>query len=228
MAAVIFSTRSDQASVAAGADATAGIFSAEMGSSPGRGRGRFRDEARSSRWTIAVRHRAGSLDIAVAHARTRNLVASLVLVGAARWHGLGAGPIYGALAAAGGNAVSFRGRSFARSADSAHRHPRRRLQPGRRSGEGAGGDRTLRQAHPPKRRRTHLDDRERPGIFRFPAFGQAGTARGFCDRRSAGTCRRGHGAGNRAGRLPHRIDRCPESAPRWRAIRSRSSWSFAT
>ena len=77
---VIFSTRSDQASVAAGADATAGIFSADMDSSSGRGRGRFRDQARSPRWTIAVRHRAGSLDIAVAHARTRNLVASLVLV----------------------------------------------------------------------------------------------------------------------------------------------------
>ena len=67
--------------MAAGADATAGIFSVEMGASPGRGRGRFRDEAQSARWTIAVRHRAGSLDIAVARARTRNLFASLLLVG---------------------------------------------------------------------------------------------------------------------------------------------------
>jgi signal transduction histidine kinase len=79
--AVIFSTRSDKASVAAGADATAAIFSSEMGPSPGRGRGRFRDDPHASRWTIAVRHRAGSLDIAVARARTRNLFASLVLVG---------------------------------------------------------------------------------------------------------------------------------------------------
>jgi len=82
---VLYSTRSDQASVSDGADATAGLFSGEMGASPsagqgGRGRGRFHDEGRS-RWTIAVRHRAGSLDIAVAHARTRNLAASLVLVG---------------------------------------------------------------------------------------------------------------------------------------------------
>jgi signal transduction histidine kinase len=78
---VIFSTRADKSSVAAGADATAGIFSGEMGASPGRGRGRFHDEGHSSRWTIAVRHRAGSLEIAVARARTRNLVASLLLVG---------------------------------------------------------------------------------------------------------------------------------------------------
>jgi signal transduction histidine kinase len=80
---VIFSTRSDKASVAAGADATAGIFSGDSDALPGRGRGRgrFRDDAHQFRWTIAVRHRAGSLDIAVAHARTRNLAASLVLVG---------------------------------------------------------------------------------------------------------------------------------------------------
>jgi signal transduction histidine kinase len=78
---VIFSTRRDQSSVATGADAAAGIFSADTGALPGRGRGWFRDEARSSRWTIAVRHRAGSLDIAVARARTRNLFASLLLVG---------------------------------------------------------------------------------------------------------------------------------------------------
>jgi signal transduction histidine kinase len=79
--AVIFSTRADKSSVAAGADAAAGIFSVDTDATPGRGRGRFRDEWHSSRWTIAVRHRAGSLEIAVARARTRNLVASLVLVG---------------------------------------------------------------------------------------------------------------------------------------------------
>jgi len=78
---VIFSTRSDKSSVAAGADATAGIFSGESGPPPGRGRGRFREDARFSRWMIAVRHREGSLEIAVARARTRNLFASLVLVG---------------------------------------------------------------------------------------------------------------------------------------------------
>ena len=79
--AVIFSTRGDHSSVAAQADATAGIFSADMGLAAGRGRGGFRDEGRSSRWTIAVRHREGSLDAAVARARTRKLFASLVLVG---------------------------------------------------------------------------------------------------------------------------------------------------
>lgn len=78
-AAVIFSTRRDHSSVAERADATAGMFSGEMGSSGGRGRGRH-DEGHQSRWTIAVRHRAGSLDIAVASARRRNLAASLVLV----------------------------------------------------------------------------------------------------------------------------------------------------
>jgi signal transduction histidine kinase len=79
--AVIFSTRADKSSVAAGADAAAGIFSVETDATPGRGRGRFRDEWHLSRWTIAVRHRAGSLDIAVARVRIRNLAASLVLVG---------------------------------------------------------------------------------------------------------------------------------------------------
>jgi signal transduction histidine kinase len=78
---VIFSTRSDHSSVASGADATFGVFSADMGVTNGRGRGRFRDEGRFSRWTIAVRHREGSLDAAVSRVRTRNLFASLVLVG---------------------------------------------------------------------------------------------------------------------------------------------------
>jgi signal transduction histidine kinase len=79
---VIFSTRSDGASVTGQADSVAGIFPANIsptgtGSALGRGRGRGRDEGR---WTIAVRHRAGSLDAAVSRARTRNLVAALVLV----------------------------------------------------------------------------------------------------------------------------------------------------
>lgn len=77
---VVFSTRHDGLSVATEADATAEIFSAEMGVLPTRGRGRFREERHLSRWTIAVRHHAGSLDAAVSRARTQNLVASLVLL----------------------------------------------------------------------------------------------------------------------------------------------------
>jgi signal transduction histidine kinase len=72
---VIFSTRADQSSVASASDATTGMFSADMGFPGSRGRTRL------SRWTIAVRHREGSLDAAVSRARTRNLFASLVLVG---------------------------------------------------------------------------------------------------------------------------------------------------
>ena len=77
--AIVFSTRDDGSSVASGADATAGLFSGDMGagSGPGRGRGGPRDQ----RWTIAVRHREGSLDAAVSRVRRRNLLASLVLVG---------------------------------------------------------------------------------------------------------------------------------------------------
>ena len=78
---VIFSTRSDHSSVAGGADATASLFSSQVGGAVVGGRGRFRDEAGPSRWTIAVRHRAGSLDAAVATARRRNLFASWMLVG---------------------------------------------------------------------------------------------------------------------------------------------------
>jgi two-component system, OmpR family, sensor histidine kinase SenX3 len=78
---VIFSTRGDRSSVAVGADATAGLFLSQVVGPDGRGRGRFRDEAGPSRWTIAVRHRAGSLDAAVASARRRNLFASWILVG---------------------------------------------------------------------------------------------------------------------------------------------------
>ena len=83
---LLFSTRGDHGSVGWGADASAGMFSADMGLTPGRGRGRSHDEghheeARQSRWTIAVRHRSGSLAVAVSRARTRNLAASLLLVG---------------------------------------------------------------------------------------------------------------------------------------------------
>jgi signal transduction histidine kinase len=84
--AVIFSTNRDHASVMVRADATAGIFPVEIGSSAGRGR--RRDGAHTGRWTIAVRHHEGSLDVAVARVRTRNLIAALVLVallGGAAW-----------------------------------------------------------------------------------------------------------------------------------------------
>jgi signal transduction histidine kinase len=81
-AQLIFSTRSDHSGVVEGADATAGLFASQVaGSAFARGRGRFRDEGGFSRWTIAVRHRGGSLDAAVASARGKNLIVSLILVG---------------------------------------------------------------------------------------------------------------------------------------------------
>jgi signal transduction histidine kinase len=46
---------------------------------PARGRRRFEEDP--PRWTISVRHRAGSLDAAVSQSRTRNLATSLVLIG---------------------------------------------------------------------------------------------------------------------------------------------------
>ena len=76
---VIFSTRKDAKAVAANADATAGLLSVDIGG--GRGRGRGRDQGRGTRWVIAVRHRAGSLEAAVTAARGKNLIASLLLVG---------------------------------------------------------------------------------------------------------------------------------------------------
>jgi signal transduction histidine kinase len=78
---VIFSTRPDGASVIPGADLTTGIFSAEAGAMPGRRHGHGRNEQSRTQWTLAARHRAGSLDAAVARVRTRNLATSLVLIG---------------------------------------------------------------------------------------------------------------------------------------------------
>jgi signal transduction histidine kinase len=78
---IVFSTRADRSSVAHNADATARIFPTEVGSSPGRGRGHFREQTPPSRWELAVRHRAGSLDAVVAQAQRRNLLTSLVLIG---------------------------------------------------------------------------------------------------------------------------------------------------
>ena len=77
---VLFSTRADHESVTAGADATAGLFLSQVVGPGGRARGRGPDDAGPSRWIIAVRHRAGSLDAAVASVRRRNLFASLILV----------------------------------------------------------------------------------------------------------------------------------------------------
>ena len=78
---ILFTTRPDKGAVTQGADAEAGILSAEIGGSPGRRRGRFHDEGGQARWTLAVRHRAGSLDAVVAQAQRRNLATSLVLIG---------------------------------------------------------------------------------------------------------------------------------------------------
>ncbi len=78
---VIYSTRADGASVANGADSTAGLLSTDLSGFAGRRRGRFHNEPAPGRWTLAVRHRVGSLDAAVAQVRTRNLALSLVLIG---------------------------------------------------------------------------------------------------------------------------------------------------
>jgi signal transduction histidine kinase len=78
---LIFSTRADHASVAPGADATAGIFFADNAATPGRRHGRPHEESSRMRWTLAVRHRAGSLDAFVSQAQTRNLLTSLILIG---------------------------------------------------------------------------------------------------------------------------------------------------
>ena len=56
------------------------MFTADVGIVPGR-RGKASDDRHPPRWAIAVRHHAGSLDAAVSQVRTRNLFASLVLVG---------------------------------------------------------------------------------------------------------------------------------------------------
>lgn len=80
----IFSTRSDRESVAVHADATAGLLPGDIGGGGGRGHGghgRGHDQGRGARWVVAVRHRAGSLEDAVASARRKNLIASLILVG---------------------------------------------------------------------------------------------------------------------------------------------------
>ena len=78
---VIFSTRKDGKGVAANADATAGLLSVEYRRRARTRPRRGRDQGSGTRWVIAVRHRAGSLEAAVAAARGKNLIASLLLVG---------------------------------------------------------------------------------------------------------------------------------------------------
>jgi signal transduction histidine kinase len=78
---VIFSTRNDKSSVASGADLTTGIFSSDIAGLADRHMRRSGREGARLRWTLAVRHREGSLDAAVSHARNRNLVTSLALIG---------------------------------------------------------------------------------------------------------------------------------------------------
>ena len=78
---LIFSTRADHSSVATGADATAGIFSGGEPVQPGRRHGRFHEQMTVPRWTLAVRHRAGSLDAVVSQAQNRNLFTALILIG---------------------------------------------------------------------------------------------------------------------------------------------------
>lgn len=77
---IIFSTRRDKTNVAPGADATAGIFSANNGLVAGRRPDWFRPSPPLSRWVIAVRHREGSLEAVVARAQKRNLITSLLLI----------------------------------------------------------------------------------------------------------------------------------------------------
>lgn len=89
---VFFSTRADKSSVEPGADLTAGIFSANVAAAADRRHRRPErrpdDDGPGSRWVMSVRHREGSLEAAVAHARVRNMLTSLVLIsllGGAAW-----------------------------------------------------------------------------------------------------------------------------------------------
>ena len=167
---VIFSTRSDGSSVLQGADAAGRDVPSEMGAAGRAGAGG--DSMRGALGTLDDR-RAASRRVTGYRRGTRpnTQPGGVVAPGrAAGRDGLGAGAIYGSIPAAGGNAVPFRRWGIARSADSAHRHPRGRIQSGGGSGEGAGGGWALRQADPAECRRTHVDDRERAGVFRLAAF----------------------------------------------------------
>ena len=77
---VVFSTRGNGSSVASGADATVGIFSLDTPAMAGGRRDRPSEGLGPTRWVLAARHREGSLDAVVSHARTRNLLTSLALI----------------------------------------------------------------------------------------------------------------------------------------------------
>ena len=92
---VVFSTRPNEPSVAAGADLTADMFSLDGGGFGARRQrppGGLGDSVphlvAHPRWSIAFRHRGGSLDAVVSRTRIRNLLASLLLIallGGAAW-----------------------------------------------------------------------------------------------------------------------------------------------
>jgi signal transduction histidine kinase len=77
---VIWSSRADGVDVAAGADATVSIFPVDVGAF-GRRLGRPGNDPPAGRWTLSVRNRSGSVDAAVARARRRSLVVSMLLIG---------------------------------------------------------------------------------------------------------------------------------------------------
>lgn len=76
----IYSTLKDSAALAAKADAKTTMFPMRVGMLGGRGR-RGKREEEEGRWSVAARHRAGSLDAAVSRARVRNLLTSFALIG---------------------------------------------------------------------------------------------------------------------------------------------------
>ncbi len=85
---LVFTTRNAGASRRERADASAGLFPTEVGRGTVVRRGPASETAIPMRWELAVSHRAGSLDAAVARARNRNLVISLLLIailGVAAW-----------------------------------------------------------------------------------------------------------------------------------------------
>lgn len=76
---LLFSTGPGFASFDKGADATAGLFSLRFGDMAERRR-RGGNSTAGSRWSLSVRHRQGSLEAAVLHARVVNLVISMCLL----------------------------------------------------------------------------------------------------------------------------------------------------
>ena len=176
---VIFSTRSDGSSVLQGADASGGMFPPRWALAGPRPRRRFHEEAHSG---ALDDRRPPSRRFTRYRGVTGPHPKSVCIVDSGRTFGrncLGTGALHGALPALVRHAVPLRGRRVARLAHSAHGDPRRRVQPGGGAGEGTGGGRPLLETHPSQCRRTHLDDRERAGVFRVPAFGDGGPLEGL-------------------------------------------------